>query len=149
MGESMRKIEFRAWDKKNRVMLPVKYMDFKEWWVSCDPTYGETNPLQYGERNSFENQRTDRHIIMQYTGLRDRNAKEIYEGDILASVKYNSNELSNSELRWEIYFNEERLTFYRRDKKEGIVNPFWEFNLGSVQHIVVGNIYENPELLTE
>jgi len=77
-------IKFRAWDKEKKIMLPVKLLDYAEWWVSCDPHYGiNTNPLDYGERNSFRNEETDRHILMQFAGFTTNDNQEVYENDIV------------------------------------------------------------------
>lgn len=78
-----RPLKFMAWDRERKEMLPVKLMDFAEWWVSCDPTYGKAKPLEYGERNSFANEETDRHVLLEFTGLLDRDEKEAYEGHIV------------------------------------------------------------------
>lgn len=83
--------------------------------------------------------------IVQYTGLKDKNGKEIYEGDILSAVKYGT-DIPVGCNKWEVYYDKERLTFYQRNQ-ENNRNPFWEFTLGSKQHVIVGNVYENPEIM--
>ena len=68
-----REIKFRVWDKSE-----------KEWTVFA-PTLG-----RYCNNNIFEfvgsKQQRETHIIQQYTGLKDVNGKEIYEGDIVKTV---------------------------------------------------------------
>jgi uncharacterized phage protein (TIGR01671 family) len=125
----MREIKFRAWDKERKDMRQIKLMDWSEWWVSTGSTWERENGLEYGERNSFKNEETDRHILMQYTGLKDKNGKEIYEGDI---VEWDEKEWGapNREV---VIWDYELLSSRRTDWKQ-----FCE---------VIGNIYENPELL--
>ena len=119
----MRTIKFRAWD---------------EW--QWEP--GMFNPLHHDYYEFDEiNQRTDRFHIMQFTCLSDKNGKEIYEGDILKSDK-------NILFRC-IYDDEEaRFAFVSKNIwNDGKTSLFksakWVLN----NCHVVGNIYENPELL--
>ena len=77
--------------------------------------------------------------IMQYTGLKDKNNKEIYEGDILAN--------GNNEKPYKVIF--ENGSF--RAEFEG---DFEEYSFDLIDVVaqgceVVGNIYENPELIKE
>jgi uncharacterized phage protein (TIGR01671 family) len=133
-----REIKFRAWDKEKKVLMPVKLMDWSEWWVSCNPI-GINGPLTYGERNSFKNEKTDRHILMQFTGLKDKNGREIYEGDFVKGhwwdrgkshrhigiVQYGMASFSVVGVKQYLGMSD-------------LLNPTYE---------VIGNIYENPELL--
>ncbi len=115
----MRQIKFRAWDNKNKVMLKMEEI------------------LDWDRLLNYPNEFPDI-IIMQFTGLKDKNGKEIYEGDIIIdslNPKYElvieSKKVENSD-GWEtnlsMGFDFEQLN--RNDKME-----------------VIGNIYENPELI--
>lgn len=75
----------------------------------------------------FENGLADVPPVMQYIGLKDKNNVEIYEGDIIKQAK---------ELGW---FRTEVVEFKVKE-----YCPFW-INQNTVE--VIGNIYENPELL--
>jgi uncharacterized phage protein (TIGR01671 family) len=69
----------------------------------------------------------------QYTGLKDKNGKEIYEGDILTSI--NSNNIV-------VYWDEIHGRWIGHDKKH-FNEDLYYYNCGEI----IGNIYENPELL--
>ncbi|MDU5804105.1 MAG: YopX family protein [Fusobacterium periodonticum] len=75
--------------------------------------------------------------IMQYTGLKNKNNKEIYEGDIVT--------LHNS--RYKVIFNMEQARFVLRDDKFEMEIPFTNNNNERME--IIGNIYENPELMEE
>ena len=125
----MREIKFRAWDTE-RCMI-----------------YHENLMLQrYGKRedNIFND---DTHILMQYTGLKDKNGVEIYEGDIvtirqcdktsIGVVKFGEHETSTD------YYADTAQGFYLEDKNRDT------FNLIYYGDEVLGNIYENKELLND
>lgn len=114
----MRIYKFRAWDKKIKKMH--LWDDDAEsicWYIS-----GETS-------NGWDAE------IMQYTGLKDKNGKEIYEGDV---VKY--------DFKW-----------HKKDDEIGRLGEIFmeeymwcvdEHSINRISNVeIIGNIYENPELL--
>ena len=120
----MREIKFRAWDKINKDMFNVESINFQERRVYKDV-------VSYRNFNDIE--------LMQYTGLKDKNNKEIYEGDILSD--------GNDEKPYKVIF--ENGSF--RAEFEG---DFEEYSFDLINIVaqgceVVGNIYENPELIKE
>jgi len=72
--------------------------------------------------------------LMQFTGLKDKNGKEIYEGDIVKSEAW-------SPSTYEVGFREGAFCFYREDSLYAN-NPEYLFKFE-----IIGNIYENPELI--
>ena len=88
--------------------------------------------------------------VGQFTGLHDKNGKEIYEGDI---VKINAHSYDfgfEKDRIGEIRFIEGCFGFYKQlSEKEYLFNELsTEFGYGELEHYeVIGNIYENPELL--
>ena len=79
-------------------------------------------------------------MLMQYTGLKDKNGKEIYEGDVLhMQIKSTVN---NNNIIVEIYF--QNGVFWFKGKFYSDCN--WHF-YNARDREVIGNIYENPELI--
>lgn len=137
-----REIKFRAWDILSKklfypnehgnynvrgfdiVWTPQGFMEI-EVSVWSDPI-----EIEYTKEPSI----TDNVILMQYTGLKDSEGKEIYEGDILFNEadKYNyAIEWNNLHACWQIGSGGYPIGKYQ-------LHEFWE---------VIGNIFEHPDLL--
>ena len=126
--------KFRAWDKELQTMLDVSLIDFKKGILVGEHwKFGETNFMSFDEIE-----------LMQSTGLFDRNGKEIFEGDII------TNGIDIVDVR-----NHETLGFYTlvngREVFFGHGTSIEEFeeDIEGFTEIaeVLGNIYENKELL--
>lgn len=128
----MNKIRYRVWDGK-KMWYPPKKEDWtwrlartgQVWRCTLPPPYYE--PVEEKPRKS---------IAMLSIGIQDRNGKEIYEGDILEfQARKWGDSVSN---KWAVTWN----------TKEGC----WDTGGGTygecaVWKTVIGNIYENPDLL--
>lgn len=124
-----REIKFRAYFKDKNIMSD--WFDLDNYAADQDSEYGDYELSDYPKGNR---------ILMQFTGLLDKSGNEIYEGDIiqikdvpLVVVKFGEAdtyigfylETLNNGMKKIAHFN-------------NIVKDIWE---------VIGNIYENPELL--
>lgn len=124
--------KFRAWDKLGKIMLPIGDID-----TSYKLVYLE-------EDNGYRCERDfDEIELMQFTGLKDKNGKEIYEGDI---VKYKLEEKTFTDIA---SFNKFFACFGLEDDTGDWFCSFdWLLeNIKQDDIEAVGNVYENQELL--
>lgn len=135
----MREIKYRAWDVKRKTMQSNEDLVF----------YDQENTCLYSILTDSADEQL---IFMQFTGLKDKNGKEIYEHDITID-KYKNKSVCcwieevaafgfipiqiYPDKSWHALFEEHgEDTFFRNDKP-------------AIYHEIIGNIYENPELLEQ
>ena len=118
----MREIKFRVWDKENKEMLDVEALH----WDDCTREF-LIRTTMYSDYFTPEE-------LMQFTGLYDKNGKEIYEGDIVKAKFFEKHITGEIEFALGAFFVTGSSV---SDNQMFIFNDFE----------VVGNIYENPELL--
>ncbi|MBP1971611.1 putative phage protein (TIGR01671 family) [Virgibacillus natechei] len=147
----MRKIKFRAWDKATKngwIPKPIKQMIYFN--VYCPPEYlGVT----YDEEGTWKR----RFEIMQYTGLKDQVGEAIYEGDILYRTVIISLIGSDMPKRTvgeylEVVFRDDYAGFFIGETPlHGYVGATVDIHTKCkcTDVEVIGNIYENPELLED
>jgi uncharacterized phage protein (TIGR01671 family) len=131
----MREIKFRVYIKASNVMLPVLNIDFVNNYVDVLP---EAN-LEGGNVESVEI--PDQGYLMQYTGLRDKNGTEIYEGDILQSGRDKFHVVF-----WKGCFQIEDISLRAEPQAVIDMNAYYLHDYYLSANII-GDIYQNPELL--
>jgi len=134
----MRKIKFRAWD--NREHLKKMFTDFL---VSNDGVFFVNVCLGHISTPFTINNKDV--VIMQYTGLKDKDGTEIFEGDIIEAVGGKSGMLYCGAVTW--MKNTARFSALIEGELVATILVTGRMQEGLAK--VVGNIYENPELLGE
>ncbi len=121
----MREIKFKFWDVPNKVMLAEPELDLYDgcinFWLKHQNTY----------------------IILQYIRLKDKNGKEIFEGDIVQWLGFEVRNINGKYVQLRpIRQYEITCEINNWVKTQNII-----FNNGILE--IIGNIYENPEILKE
>ncbi len=130
----MREIKFRAWD-----------LDKKQWYCMeifrgghCGPTHRDKEPFYFQPKFS-------RNVVLQqFTGLKDKHGKEIYERDIIRARWHDSIDAGPGMVK---EYDEERVFEVKWEKS------YFGYNVvdypidDDSTFEIIGNIYENPELL--
>lgn len=129
----MREIKFRCWDK-----VAGLYLSNGNWTgINQDG-----NPWLVVEGKDVLGD-SDRWVVEQYTGLKDKNGREVYEGDIVTDALGNKHtvEWDDEEVRY--YFQPVGSTYYY----DRVAPETTDYSTMEGRWSVIGNIHENPELL--
>lgn len=144
-----REIKFRAWNTNKRRMSYQDGTNMQPLIIRIDGVLAlldkdSNDQYQYTYRDNLfitDEEGGQYHpedfILMQYTGLKDKNGKEIYEGDICRNGDYDNNAHSSLYRIEEVKYIEGEARFIGLD-----------YNVDGTSCEVIGNIYENPELLS-
>lgn len=146
----MREIKFRAWDNENKTMAYSDDDKQEYGWFT------DNDGCMICEHTELEKALNN---IMQFTGLKDKNDKEIYEGDIVIVNRYDLLSTSwNSEIENEekilimsrvgyVVYDEFRLSFRVKSPTGNQTISLSGVGYFDYDIEVIGNIHDNPELL--
>lgn len=148
----MREIKFRAWDKKNKRMLLLELngflTDIEDARYTLLEVVFSSRHVAYVD-DYYHNTNQEQFSLMQNTGLKDKNGKEIYEGDIVALDMWQGNEQGyipeDGIVKW--YQPSSAFKWFSLEEDSSDGNNYWLSQADEHQREVIGNIYENKELL--
>lgn len=158
----MREIKFRYYNELAKRMIVLEnngLFDTGGFWQRTETDDYEAYELSFGGEIGSTKARSvrgdvyfhndfargiDKYELMQYTGLLDKNGKDVYEGDIVRFENADGNH------DCETIYEPPRFVFKRKDGaylQPALFNGIELINIASQQLEVIGNIYENLELL--
>lgn len=135
----MRELKFRAWDKDMNTMHDISgFITFKQFTEVHFGTSGF-------KRGQYE--------LMQYTGLKDKHGTEIYSGDVISRKRHKDQNNWASELVHDMDYADTVIfhhgAFISKENGKTIHSIIRPFRItDNIEHEVIGNIHQNPELLT-
>lgn len=130
-----REIKFRAWDVQKKQMIMPDMSEWTDLFIELDG--GIYQAKEYGYERTILKDSVSNVPLMQFTGLTDKNGVEVYEGDVI----------EKQGKKYRVYWKGSAASFACRQLD----------TTGAVYHLnkkrtaiseIIGNIHQNPELLT-
>ena len=110
------------------IVCSAEWLDNPKWFILCNTHY------------------VDPETVCQYTGLKDKNGKKIFEGDILKYSWYIGDHLISENII-EIHYKDGSFCYRENDEDYFIPIDDSEYGISLNTYEVIGNIFDNPELL--
>ncbi len=131
-------LKFKAWDKDKKVMSIIDEIDFNSGYILISTGYKSFNEVK----------------LLQYTGLKDKNNTEIYEGDIVefdTSLAYECDILNKAIVTMSNVGGVKPTLFTMEECGDIVEWSYFEKDIDKLDFFddckIVGNIYETPHLL--
>lgn len=139
----MKKFKFRAFDKKTKQVLPVLLINFFFEEIELAQEEKVEDYEELSSKGKIITRNLEDVILIQYTGIKDKDGAEIYEGDILEEANpYVVNQPKRAVVDFEYGIGKGSEPFIE------LAGAGWQCAWGE-DCIVIGNIYQNPELSEE
>jgi len=146
----MREIKFRAWDKNEERMIysGTEQNDYPFAWQL------HNTGIEVVEHDGTDWNVIKNLVFEQYTGLKDKNGKEIYEGDVVTSEEYPFQDEGEFNYHGVIEWDEELTSYYlvlrivnphKQGISDGVGEQLQDYLPADLE--IIGNIHENPEIL--
>lgn len=143
-----REIKFRAWDTLEKKWYQPIFEAYKGNLHELMISFSGELSVRDMNGMTHESLFPGRYILNQFTGLKDKNGKEIYEGDIIA--KRNGKFYQTQDKKHYPVFECFEKVQWKEEKGNLNLIGWWPFNGDNDRYKefeIIGNIYENPELL--
>lgn len=125
----MRTIKFRGFNRKNDEWLQGYYLQNRGAHFVC--------PDEFATNKSWEDYEVEPDTVGQFTGLHDKNGKEIYEGDIVKCDQF----------VYEIIYKSRRIASFALRRKEDMFLHYFGEAMEADECEVIGNIHDNKDLV--
>jgi uncharacterized phage protein (TIGR01671 family) len=140
-----REIKFRAWNG-HEIVYDVMVGKFGAFYINPGDNGNGLDPNDSASLTPFNTKYFAATPIMQYTGLKDKNGKEVYEGDIIeCDSAIHTGVVYRYMIVWNDLIGRDEAAYFA--EKVGTDDKYILFNGFGINTRIIGNIYENPELL--